>query len=111
MDSMCLRGKVEDDFKSYGLSSWRIGLATFQSQKIRGTAGFWVGMEIIRGLAWERPSLRCHMEMSKEEWITEVWASPDLQTDLGAGQGEKPSRQPLQGVTASHLLATLKFQL
>lgn len=49
------------------------------------------------------------MEMSEEEWIPEVWASPDLQTELGAGQGGRPRRQSPQGVTASHLLGTLKF--
>lgn len=52
---MCLREKVKVDFKSCDLSSWKIGIATFQGQKIRGRAGFWVGMEIIMGLAWERP--------------------------------------------------------
>lgn len=58
---MYLKEKV---LNSRGLGGWKVGIAIFQGQKIRGGAGFWVEMEIMMGLAWERPSLRGQVETS-----------------------------------------------
>lgn len=85
---MCLRERSQGDFESFDLSSYRIGNAIFQGQKIRCGAGFQVGRRTIMGLLRE-VGLKWQEILFNQQGIIEAWVSPGLQMELWDGASRK----------------------